>query len=170
MTENSNIRRIDDLGRIVIPKDIRKKLHISDGEPLEIFIENGEIHIKKYSSLPDVIEYIEYLIDTASRITNNKFIVTDREKIIASSENRFKEKELDKFLKNEVLTCKEEKGKKVEIKLDSETLEAYVNIMPIIIDTDRAGLLMEYNDEREVAPSDISKMIKNLIEKQLNNY
>ena len=82
----------------MIPKDIRKKLHISDGEPLEIFIENGEIHIKKYSSLPDVIEYIEYLIDTASRITNNKFIVTDREKIIASSENRFKEKELDKFL------------------------------------------------------------------------
>lgn len=73
LTENSNIRRIDELGRIVIPKDIRKKLHIKDSEPLEIFIENGDIHIKKYSSFPDVIEYTDFLIDSSSRITLNKY-------------------------------------------------------------------------------------------------
>ena len=80
MTQNSNIRRIDELGRIVIPKDIRKKLHIKDNEPLEIYIDQEEIKIKKYSALPDILEYIKYLIDIGNRITNNKYIVMDREK------------------------------------------------------------------------------------------
>lgn len=170
MTENSNIRRIDDLGRIVIPKDIRKKLHINDGEPLEIFIENGEIHIKKYSSLPDVIEYIEYLIDAGSRITNNKFIVTDRERIIASNDFDYKNKALVKEMKDLVLSCTEERNTEIRLQLEDKTLSAHANINPIIIDTDRSGLLIEYNEKREIDSTDISKLIKSLIEKQLNNY
>lgn len=45
------IRRVDDLGRIVIPKEIRKQLHIRDGEPLELFIDGADIVWKKYSPL-----------------------------------------------------------------------------------------------------------------------
>lgn len=42
------IRRVDDLGRIVIPKEIRKSMKISEGDPLEIFVENGYICLRKY--------------------------------------------------------------------------------------------------------------------------
>lgn len=44
------IRRIDDLGRVVIPRDIRRTLHIREGDPLEIFLDNGEVKIKKILS------------------------------------------------------------------------------------------------------------------------
>ena len=71
LIQNSNIRRIDELGRIVIPKDIRKKLHISTSETLEIYIEGDEIRIKKYSALPDITQYLSYLLAIGSRITQN---------------------------------------------------------------------------------------------------
>lgn len=44
------VRRIDDLGRVVIPKEIRRTLHIREGEPLEIFLEDGMVCFKKYST------------------------------------------------------------------------------------------------------------------------
>jgi len=100
LNQNSNIRRIDELGRVVIPKDIRKKLHIKDNEPLEIFISNDEIHIKKYSSIDDITVYIKYLVDMFNRITQNKYIVTNRESIIASTEQKFNGIELNKCIEN----------------------------------------------------------------------
>jgi len=50
------VRRIDDLGRIVIPKELRRTLRIRDGESLEIFVENEMITLKKYSSMSDIKE------------------------------------------------------------------------------------------------------------------
>ena len=47
------VRRIDDLGRIVIPKEIRRTMHIREGDPLEIFVGSGEIVFKKYSLIGD---------------------------------------------------------------------------------------------------------------------
>ncbi len=170
MTENSNIRRIDELGRIVIPKDIRKKLHIKDSEPLEIFIDDGEIRIKKYSSLPDVLEYLEFLIDTASRITKNKYIVTNREKIIVSNELKYKDAKLEKRLEDMVLNCTEIKDELLEYTINEEKLKAYINAIPIIVDADRIGLLIEYNGSSGQNDYNMTKFLKTLIEKQLNNY
>lgn len=170
MTENSNIRRIDELGRIVIPKDIRKKLHIKDSEPLEIFISEGEIRIKKYSSLPDVLEYIDYLLDTSSRITKNQYLVTNRENIISSSDLSLKNNELDKTLEEMVLKCTEAKNELIEITINERKIRAYINATPLIVDTDRIGLLIEYNEEKSLNNDYMTKFLKSLIEKQLNNY
>lgn len=170
MTENSNIRRIDELGRIVIPKDIRKKLHIKDSEPLEIFISEGEIRIKKYSSLPDILEYIDYLLDTSSRITNNKYIVTNRERIISSSDINLKNNKLDKNLEELVLKCTEIKNELMEFTIDEKNIRTHINATPLIVDTDRIGLLIEYNEEIQLNNDYMTKFLKNLIEKQLNNY
>lgn len=169
MTQNSNIRRIDELGRIVIPKDIRKKLHIKDNEPLEIYIEQDEIRIKKYSALPDIIEYIKYLIDTGNRITNNKYIITDREKIIASTDSSLESLPLNSDLENFVQTTKEESNFTFETNLQDKTIKAFANIIPIIIDNDRSGIIIEYNDKN---PGNlyIIKLFKSLIEKNLSNY
>lgn len=169
LTQNSNIRRIDELGRIVIPKDIRKKLHIKDNEPLEIFIENDEIRIKKYSSLPDIVEYIKYLVDMGSRITNNNYLVTDREKIIASSNKNLESIPINDYIENLVLSSKEEKNLYFNTELCNTKLNTHANIVPIIVDNDRSGVIIEYSDNN-LGNSDIIKVFKNLIEKNLSNY
>lgn len=50
------VRRIDDLGRVVIPKEIRRSLKIREGDPLEIFIENNGVYFQKYSTLGSLAE------------------------------------------------------------------------------------------------------------------
>ncbi len=170
MTQNSNIRRIDDLGRIVIPKDIRKKLHIKESEPLEIFIEGEEIKIKKYSSLPDVRDYIKSLLDIGSRITSNEYIITDRGKVIAATVPELEGSLLNEKLEEVVLSCTEKKNAKDSFEIASKIITAYTNVLPIIVDNDRTGLIIEYNEDRELNSSDVIRIYKCLIENQLNNY
>ena len=170
LTQNSNIRRIDELGRVVIPKDIRKKLHIKDNEPLEIFIDNDEIKIRKYSSLPDIIEFIKKLIDIGNRITGNSYIVTDREKIIASTDETFEAVNLDSYLENLVFNCQEEKNSPFEFQNETDKISGFANIVPIIIDNDRCGLIIEYAKNKELKTQDTIKIFKNLVENSLSNY
>lgn len=168
---NSNIRRIDELGRIVIPKDIRKKLHIKENEPLEIYINSDEIRIKKYSALPDIIEYVEYLVDLFTRITDNKYIITDRTKIIASSEKEYVDNNLSKTLESYVLSGLEIKNEKKELSItNNKEINANIRLLPIIIDGDRSGILIEYNEKKELKEDTTSKIFKFLIEKTVNNY
>jgi len=171
LNQNSNIRRIDELGRIVIPKDIRKKLHIKDNEPLEIFIEDNEIRIKKYSALPDIIEHIKYLADMGNRITNNKYIITDRTHIIAATNKEYEGEVLAATLESFVLTGAEIKNDFMNLSLSSTyQISANINIAPILVDNDRSGVIIEYNEEKTLPNDNIVKIFKNLIEKKLNNY
>ena len=59
------VRRVDDLGRVVIPKEIRRTCHIKEGDPLEIFLENGAVVFKKYSygTTLDFKQFEEYAIE-----------------------------------------------------------------------------------------------------------
>ena len=80
------VRRIDDLGRVVIPKEIRRTLRIREGDPLEIFTDtNGEIILKKYSPIGELgdfaKEYAESLAKNAGHIT----CIVDKDQIIAVS-------------------------------------------------------------------------------------
>lgn len=80
------VRRIDDLGRVVIPKEIRRTMRIREGDPLEIFTEkDGEVIFKKYSPIGELgdfaINYAETLAKTAGKGT----LITDRDSIIAVS-------------------------------------------------------------------------------------
>lgn len=170
LAQNSNIRRIDELGRIVIPKDIRKKLHIKDSEPLEIYIEGDEIRIKKYSSLPDLEEYVRFLMDTGSRITNNEYMLTTREEVLLATEEKYIKTPLDAELKNLVFSCTEQKNEYIDFRLGNESLQGKANIIPIIIDNDRSGLLIEYNTTKDISNDNAIKIFANLIQKQLNNY
>ncbi len=170
LIQNSNIRRIDELGRIVIPKDIRKKLHISTSETLEIYIEGDEIRIKKYSALPDITQYVSYLLDIGSRITKNDYILTTRESILAATEPIFVNKKFGEDIKNLIENCKEKRNDTVRYLIDDAILMGQANYVPIIIDGDRTGILIEYNKEKDPGDLHIVKIFANLIEKQLNNY
>ena len=87
-------RRIDDLGRIVIPKEIRKNLKIKENEVLEIFINNDEIILKKFSPFNDSEKVLSDYIKVINDMTGNDVIITDRDKVILSSK-----KLEEKFLK-----------------------------------------------------------------------
>ena len=78
------VRRIDDLGRVVIPKEIRRTMRIREGDPLEIYTSrDGEVIFKKYSLLGGVEDFAGQLCETMSRSTGSICAVTDRDTVIA---------------------------------------------------------------------------------------
>ena len=80
------VRRIDDLGRVVIPKEIRRTMRIREGDPLEIFTsKEGEVIFKKYSLLGGVDEFAAQLCETLSKTTGSTVAVTDRDSVIAAA-------------------------------------------------------------------------------------
>lgn len=79
------IRRIDDLGRIVIPKELRKSLRIKNGDSLEIFVDQEDIVLKKYSPMESIEEAAMKYVDSFNQVIKHNVIVTDKDKVIAVS-------------------------------------------------------------------------------------
>lgn len=104
------VRRIDDLGRIVIPKEIRKTLRIKEGDPLEIFTDKeGEVILKKYSPIGELSEFATSYAETLAKTTGHIACITDKDTVIAisgGSKKEFLEQGLSKQLE-EVLENKE---------------------------------------------------------------
>lgn len=80
------VRRIDDLGRVVIPKEIRRTLRIKEGDPLEIFTEaDGEVIFKKYSPIGELASFATQYAEVIHKVTQEKVIVTDNDHVIAAA-------------------------------------------------------------------------------------
>ncbi len=80
------VRRIDDLGRVVLPKEIRKTLRIREGDPLEIYTDHeGEIILKKYSPIGELGEFAKQYADALAQTTGYVVAVSDKDQIIAAS-------------------------------------------------------------------------------------
>ena len=80
------VRRIDNLGRIVIPKEIRRTLRIREGDPLEIFTNrDGEILLKKYSPIGELSTFAQSYTDSMSQLLGKTALICDRDQIIAAS-------------------------------------------------------------------------------------
>ena len=77
------VRRIDELGRIVVPKEIRKTLHIKNGENLEIFIDGENIVLKKYSELGNMKELSDTITETLYQSLKSNVLITDTDKFIS---------------------------------------------------------------------------------------
>ncbi len=86
------VRRIDDLGRVVIPKEIRRTMRIREGDPLEIFTDqNGEVILKKYSPIGEMGSFASQYADVLSKATGLTTVVCDRDHVIAVSGGMKKE-------------------------------------------------------------------------------
>lgn len=80
------VRRIDDLGRVVIPKEIRRTLRIREGDPLEIYTDsNGEVVFKKYSPVGELSNFAGQYAEVISKISGNPVLISDRDHIIAAA-------------------------------------------------------------------------------------
>lgn len=85
MKSTGVLKRIDELGRIVIPKEIRKGLKINDGETLEILIDEDLIVLKKYSAISNLKYIAQNFSDSLYDTTNENILITDRDNVIAAS-------------------------------------------------------------------------------------
>lgn len=80
------VRRIDDLGRVVIPKEIRRTLRIREGDPLEIFVDReGEVILKKYSPIGELGDFAKEYADSLYEAIGHIACIADRDQVIAVS-------------------------------------------------------------------------------------
>jgi len=85
METTGMIRRIDDLGRVVIPKEIRRTLHIREGDPLEIFLDNGEVRMKKHSPIGELRDFAKKYADSLHETIGHISMIAYRDIIIAEA-------------------------------------------------------------------------------------
>ena len=86
------VRRIDDLGRIVIPKEIRRTLRIREGDPLEIFTDReGEVILKKYSPIGELSQFAGEYAESLAQTTGHLVLITDCDHVVAASGSGKKE-------------------------------------------------------------------------------
>lgn len=103
------VRRIDDLGRVVIPKEIRRTLRIKEGDPLEIFTDKeGEVILKKYSPIGELSEFATEYAETLNKTTGHIACITDKDTVIAIS-GASKKEWLEKEVSNELERIMEDK-------------------------------------------------------------
>ena len=92
------VRRIDDLGRVVIPKEIRRTMRIREGDPLEIYTDReGEVIFKKYSPIGELVSFASQYADTLNKTCGMSVIISDRDVVIACagvSKKEYTEKKL----------------------------------------------------------------------------
>ena len=141
------VRRIDELGRIVIPKEIRKTMRIRDGENVEIYVDHDQIILRKYSLVKRLGDFAQDFTDSMHSFLKHNVIITDNDSIIAVSGNLkkdFQNKELSEKMIN-LITRREnilEKHKKtLEIVQDTEIECTYV-MKPIIVNGDMMGMVI----------------------------
>ncbi len=85
------VRRIDDLGRIVIPKEIRRTMRIREGDPLEIYTSpDGEVIFKKYSPVGEISSTASQYVDVLSKVGGLPAVICDRDHVIAAFRDRLR--------------------------------------------------------------------------------
>ena len=104
------VRRIDDLGRVVIPKEIRRTMRIREGDPLEIFTDrDGEVIFKKYSPIGELTGFAAQYADTLHKTCEMSVIICDRDSVVAAAGVSKKEYG-DKTLSEELEAVAESRG------------------------------------------------------------
>lgn len=142
------VRRIDDLGRVVIPKEIRRTLRIKEGTPLEIFTDKeGEIILKKYSPIGELNLFAKEYAEALAQATGMVACITDHDQVVAAAGQRSREfagkeisRELDRVISDREMRCfhSGERGKISLVENQKENAGAVI-VQPIICDGDAIG-------------------------------
>ena len=164
------VRRIDDLGRIVIPKEIRKTLRVKEGSPLEIFTDReGQIILKKYSPIGELSEFATEYAETLAKTTGHIACITDKDTVIAVSGGPKKEylekeisKELEKIMDDkEAYISKENSNPYVPV-IQNDSKEKSTNsqvVYPIISDGDSIGTVILISKEANTKMSEVEQKV-----------
>ena len=147
------VRRIDELGRVVIPKEIRRTLRIREGDPLEIYTDHdGEVVLKKYSPIGEIAAIAKDYTDSLYRTLGHITLISDRDAIVAVS-GASKHDQWEKALSAEVENLMQERmtvmknladGERMIPLVRDDAVEQYTGqiIVPILADGEIVGGLM----------------------------
>ena len=139
------VRRIDDLGRVVIPKEIRRTMRIREGDPLEIYTDReGEVIFKKYSPIGELSSFAAQYAETLHKTCSMAVVICDRDAVIASAgvpkreySDRKISKEMEEMIEKRSLYIHRDGGEALRVTEDGSHL---VNCaMPIIAEGDIIG-------------------------------
>lgn len=155
------VRRIDDLGRVVIPKEIRRTMRIREGDPLEIYTDNdGEVIFKKYSPIGELSHFASQYAEVLSKGTGLPVIICDRDHCIAVagiSKKEMLERRVSAQLESVIESRQSFTVKAGDIKrlvpLEGIDREAAV-AMPIISAGDVGGALVLLRAENGAVPDE----------------
>ncbi len=171
------VRRIDDLGRVVIPKEIRRTLRIREGDPLEIFVDReGEVILKKYSPIQELGQFAQEYAESLFLSLNKTVLISDRDTFI-SVEGPNKKEYLDKSISSLIERVMEDRQPLVkesfvalELVKDQAVINASYIVQPIIANGDPVGAIIVFskddkatNEERvtlEIAANFLGKQMQ----------
>ncbi len=177
------VRRIDDLGRVVIPKEIRRTMRIREGDPLEIYTDReGEVIFKKYSPIGELGGFASQYAETLHKTCAMAVVICDRDAIIAAAglpKREYIDRKLSDGLENVM------GGRSLYVHRDGEKFSAIIDggshyvscAMPIISEGDVVGCVasladMESDAHREFSGDVEGKLVMTaatFLGKQLEN-
>ncbi|MCX7903709.1 MAG: stage V sporulation protein T [Caloramator sp.] len=165
------VRRIDDLGRVVIPKEIRRTLRIREGDPLEIFTDReGGIILKKYSPIGELSEFAKEYAEALQGQVNRPVLICDKDSIISVAGANKKEyidkrisEDLERIMserKTAVYNAKEG-GRAFALTKDEEDDVDYTAqvIAPIIVEGESIGAVIIMSKEANVTMGEIERKL-----------
>ncbi len=149
------VRRIDDLGRVVIPKEIRRTMRIREGDPLEIYTDReGEVIFKKYSPIGEMNSFAAQYAETLYKTCNIPCLITDRDSVIACSgvpKKEYFEKrlsaDLEKIAENRLGYRYRDGDRKLAIIDDAGGTHFISCAVPILADGDIIGVVVSAANE-----------------------
>ena len=155
------VRRIDDLGRVVIPKEIRRTMRIRDGDPLEIYTgPNEEVVFKKYSPVGEMSEFAVQYADVMSRVSGGTVLICDRDHVIAAA-GKSKKEFLEQRLSRQLEAAMEDRQAVIINPVDRKPLLPLENrdcaaavMVPILSAGDVTGCVCFLSDDRRTPPSE----------------
>ena len=151
---NGQIKRIDELGRIVIPKDIRKRLSIKTNDTLEIGMDGDKIVLNKRIAIKEYNDYVRTLLTILTNYSGIKFLATNREDII------FNNTDIEGFEVKKYINMSLYEMDKVK-----DDICSGCDIRPVIIDSNVEGIIIVINSE---CNKEIGKIVNILVTSKLD--
>ncbi len=156
------VRKIDELGRIVLPKELRKNLNIHTGDDFQISLENEKIILERYSRLINIEKEIIKIVNIFKEIYNYNIFVVYNNKYIDSKEN----------VPNNIIEIIQQRKLYVNESLSNLNIKEEIKngnlvINPIVLDSDLLGAVIIIGDDNIINIVDTSKVLKELIKKKL---
>lgn len=161
MRETGMVRRIDDLGRVVIPKEIRKTLRIREGDPLEIFTERDELVFRKYSPIASFSSVSEEVAESIADLTEKTCVITDTDRVlyVASGKKDAVGKTITEKMREiindrkSVVISKSDGGELVNLTAGDECSCENQIIIPVVVNGDTYGAVVVADKDKTKRPA-----------------
>ncbi|HCC07931.1 MAG TPA: stage V sporulation protein T [Clostridiales bacterium] len=163
------VRRIDDLGRVVIPKEIRRTLKIREGDPLEIFTQkDGEIIFKKYSPIGELGNFAKEYAEALSQVSGHITCIADKDQLIAVSGGSKREllkkeisEQLERAIDDRTIVLANKNDTHYIPVLTSEGDNRYNSqlIVPIISEGDAIGAVIFLSEDSKVKMGEVEEKL-----------